>query len=339
MQKIKFDFEAKKEIINVSPDASVPIGAPVNENGILANDNTAYGVVLDAQGVGVHRQLVVMVAGYCDIIDAQNIWGGEYSAEAIAAMSDIVFCDNHMIPGGSDPVLANAKSTGGIGWTESGEQVLYDGDLLINTPAFDSGAVFSLIDIDNLEVGETYKVVWNGDEYACNCIDLGGELVYLGNASIIGVPIATDYPFVFAVEEGAVGVATMSAGTYSIKLSKNGETVHQIDEKYLPASSGAMLVEFALDVSGDEPTVICDKTPEEVVALSAESLVFGVLKGAEEGEDWQQALGVFTIIYASVGESPSYDLCCGFTPFIGGNGNGKFLVGATRAGGWEYNSL
>lgn len=103
MQKIKFDFEATKERI-YAPNSNVPIGAPVDRNGNIANDGNAYGIVLcketENEKYWVRYNLVVMVAGYCDIIDAQNIWGDEYSAEAIAAMSDITFCDNHQLPTG-----------------------------------------------------------------------------------------------------------------------------------------------------------------------------------------------------------------------------------------------
>lgn len=103
MQKIKFDFEATKERI-YAPNSNVPIGAPVDQNGNIANDGNAYGIVLcketENEKYWVRYNLVVMVAGYCDIIDAQAIWGDEYSADAMAAMSDIMFCDNHQLPTG-----------------------------------------------------------------------------------------------------------------------------------------------------------------------------------------------------------------------------------------------
>lgn len=171
--------------------------------------------------------------------------------------------------GGSDPVLDNAKSTGGIGWTESGEQVLFDGDLLINLVT-ESGAFASPIAIDSLEVGQTYNIKWDGIDYTCECMDGGYGLVYFGNASILGVPTVTDEPFVFVVEDGAVLVVTASAGTYSIKVSKNGDTIHKIAEKYLPAS--LMVVNFEYD---DE--FIADKTVEEVkTAMSSGIPVFAV---------------------------------------------------------------
>lgn len=137
--------------------------------------------------------------------------------------------------GGGWPADLPKPSVGGYGYTEQDEQVLYDGNLLINDPVYGSDAVSCRIDIDPLEVGETYKVIWNSDEYVCNCLLIEDAIPYIGNASILGLPIVTDYPFLVVVEEGEVIVATMSAGTYSIKLSKNGDTIHKIDEKYLPS--------------------------------------------------------------------------------------------------------
>lgn len=144
---------------------------------------------------------------------------------------------------GGWPADLPKPSVGGYGYTEQGEQVLFDGDLLIDQPSQPpTGAVYNIIDIDQLEVGETYKIVWNGVDYTCECmsVDLGGgdELAYLGNLSIMGFPISTDYPFLFVYQEDGYMVATLTTGTYSIKLSKSGETIHKIDEKYLPQSGG-----------------------------------------------------------------------------------------------------
>ena len=129
MQKIKFDFEATKERI-YAPNSNVPIGAPVDRNGNIANDGNAYGIVLcketENEKYWVKYNLVVMVGGYCDIIDAQEIWGDEYSAEAIAAMSDITFCDNHELPtggGGGWPADLPKPSVGGYGYTDEDEIV------------------------------------------------------------------------------------------------------------------------------------------------------------------------------------------------------------------------
>lgn len=126
MQKIKFDFEATKERI-YAPNSNVPIGAPVDRNGNIANDGNAYGIVLcketENEKYWVRYNLVVMVAGYCDIIDAQEIWGDEYSAEAIAAMSDIVFCDDHKIGGGGGGAMV--------------VEVDYDGEQFVSTKTVD----------------------------------------------------------------------------------------------------------------------------------------------------------------------------------------------------------
>lgn len=170
-------------------------------------------------------------------------------------------------PGGGWPADLPKPSVGGYGYTEQGEQVLFDGDLLIDQQSQSpTGAVYNIIDIDQLEVGETYKIVWNGVDYTCECmsVDLGGgdELAYLGNLSIVGFPISTDYPFLFVYQEDGYMVATLTTGTYSIKLSKSGETIHKIDEKYLPASGvGAMVVTVEHD---DDGVLHANKTFAEI---------------------------------------------------------------------------
>lgn len=278
MQKIKFDFEVTKQIIDVTPDASVRIGAPVNEDGILANDSTAIGVVLDAQGVGVHRQLVVMVAGYCDIIDAQAIWGDEYSAEAMAAMSDIVFCENHMIPGGSDPAIANAKETGGFGWTEGGsKRVLeWDGNESGKTTVdFAYGTKLVKVSDEVYEpAGDEFKylpqMVFVSYDESGNEIEQSSHLVDVGYGDLHGYELPAlhetnivscfNAPTEFNYEEdGEIKTAIIpETGTYFLSYSGYGyvkklifndeaEIIHPIDAKFDDADNYTIHVDYASD--------------------------------------------------------------------------------------------
>lgn len=222
MQKIKFDFEATKERI-YAPNSNVPIGAPVDRNGNIANDGNAYGIVLcketENEKYWVRYNLVVMVAGYCDIIDAQAIWGDEYSAEAIAAMSDIVFCDDHKIGGGgggSDHVLDNAKSTGGIGWTEN--ETIFD-DTIIQT-----GSQPVTIEQFNVIAGYKYTVIINGTKYE------NVEAVEEHGMCLLGSVGFVTYPFAIVPNMGAAMFA--SDGEYNVEIT--GALSHKISDIYLP---------------------------------------------------------------------------------------------------------
>lgn len=240
MQKIKFDFEATKERI-YAPNSNVPIGAPVDRNGNIANDGNAYGIVLcketENEKYWVKYNLVVMVAGYCDIIDAQEIWGDEYSAEAIAAMSDIVFCDDHKI-GGGWPADLPKPSVGGYGYTESGEQtVIVDNESVPTTKAeVVNYATGVFIETVVLEVGSNYSVIFNDSEYVVTGEDFGG-----GGGASVGAKVTSEgadfsvYPFAVIYVEGSTSIlATQSGGTYTVTIKKSSDTIHKIDEKYLP---------------------------------------------------------------------------------------------------------
>lgn len=169
--------------------------------------------------------------------------------------------------GGGWPSDLPKPSVGGYGYTEQGEPVLlFDGELLIDQ-SMPTGAVFGIIDIDSLEVGEAYKIVWNGVDYTCECMTFnigGNELVYLGNLSIAGPYNPTDYPFIFVYgAEAGYMVATLTAGTYSIKLSKSGETIHKIDNKYLPDGG------FGYTEQGNQTVITWDGDTEGRVVIPA----------------------------------------------------------------------
>lgn len=257
MQKIKFDFEAKKHFI-YTPNSAVPIGAPVDENGNIANDGNAIGIVLGYDNVNekywAKQMMVVMIAGYCDIIDAQEIWGDEYSAEAIAAMSDIIFCDDHKIGGGGGwPADLPKPSVGGYGYTEQGEQtvITWDGDtegrdvLVLHSPYGDANF---------------YKVAEKQSEYPENAsVEVTyGDVTASADAELTEYTGAYAYnaegqPYVIIASAGDINVGGLtgnapSDGVYFIhgtsgeiitKLTYGTpETVHKIDEKYLPEAGG-----------------------------------------------------------------------------------------------------
>lgn len=66
--------------------------------------------------------------------------------------------------------------------------------------------------------------------------------------------------------------------THGMGWTDEEEVVHQIDQKYIPQSSGgAMVVNFNVQVSGDEGVVSADKTPAEVIAAAITGPVMGTL--------------------------------------------------------------
>ena len=92
-----------------------------------------------------------------------------------------------------------------------------------------------------LELGKTYNVTFNGKEYNCiawsnddailigNGSIYGGEDVASGNIGGNNEPFSCDN-----YEDGTLYLNVSESGTYTIKISGQGEVIHKIDKKYLP---------------------------------------------------------------------------------------------------------
>lgn len=134
-----------------------------------------------------------------------------------------------------DPILENAKSTGGIGYTEQGEYtVLVDNESI--TTVADRGMNTGLFATPFDIVDGTYTVIFNGTEYNLNSAfyEMFG-LWYLGGMSESG-PDFSQYPFNIASDGEGAYLYTEFAGDYEVTVKKSSDTIHKIDEKYLPAN-------------------------------------------------------------------------------------------------------
>lgn len=255
MKKVKFDFDATKQNIFVNQNAAVPVGAPVDQIGAVANNGNAIGIVIGAKKQVISgrfvKNLVVMVAGYCDIIDAQEIWGDEYSAEAKSAMSDIVFCDDHKIGGGGGwPADLPKPSVGGYGYTEQGNQtvITWDGD----TEGRDSitDALFKVSDeVPNDAEISSGVIAFNDGE--SGIVGSGFQFGDTAMAYVDGSLVIASAPGQIVTEDFTIDIP--SAGVYFLKTPGGfiasltygtPDTIHKIDEKYLPASGGGGVFEI-----------------------------------------------------------------------------------------------
>ena len=136
--------------------------------------------------------------------------------------------------GGTDPIVENAKQTGGIGWTESGEQtVIVDNESV--TTVDDDGYIYGQFATPFDIVEGAYTVIFNGTEYNLNStFDEKLKDYYLGGEFTRTGPDFSRYPFNIANERGNTYLYTESAGDYEITVKTITDTVHKIDEKYLP---------------------------------------------------------------------------------------------------------
>lgn len=135
-------------------------------------------------------------------------------------------------------------------WTEEKEKIIY----VFDNYSFESTDTYGLygIEIDyncktDPEVGQTYTVIFDGEEYKCKCneFNMGGDATSeelipcaIGNLSIPGVGVDTGEPFaiLFGKAYGYINFITSTIGTHTISIYRNDivETVYKLDAKYLP---------------------------------------------------------------------------------------------------------
>lgn len=97
---------------------------------------------------------------------------------------------------------------------------------------------------DEIRVGDTLNVVWDGTKYECKVFYYDESLI-IGNKSIVGTIMGESFvdtgePFVIGIRNGyEVGFSytDMVSESHVVSISGMVEKVHKIDEKYLPEMS------------------------------------------------------------------------------------------------------
>lgn len=121
----------------------------------------------------------------------------------------------------------------------------------------------------------TYKVTWNGTEYACVCSVLDttySKSLYVGNFFIGGGDgIDTGEPFlIISTIEGDGAGTAMILGVaenteVTVSITEKAEVVHKLDPKYLPAGvGGGLRVIVTIDPESGVGAYVADKTYSEI---------------------------------------------------------------------------
>lgn len=252
---IIFKPECKTEIIKPTYDLPI-IGEPISKTGASANNSNAYGVIVGIIGDGSSRKVRVMTKGYIDYDKVKENYM-EYTGEAINALTGITLCSGGKLPtgGGSDPIVENAKQTGGFGYTEQGNQtvITWDG----NTEGKQMVSISNEIKLYKIaELTPTTDEVIGGVIYTksgdngtfpsditSDSIVQMSEYVYqikgYGQSMVV---VALEYSEIngFTFERGVyfnkIGSGTLSKYIKSITYG-TPDTVHKIDKKYVPVIS------------------------------------------------------------------------------------------------------
>lgn len=140
-----------------------------------------------------------------------------------------------------------------------------------------------------LKAGEKYIIKYDGVEYECIAVDItsiagdapAGSCV-LGNLASLGLedsgePFTIMYgPFGGDMQRYAINIvplellATEADTEFTLSIYKNDEIVHQIPEKFIPASASAgPVINITVNsITADTCTAVSDTTYEEAIALT-----------------------------------------------------------------------
>lgn len=89
------------------------------------------------------------------------------------------------------------------------------------------------LNLDNITVGNTYIVTWNGELYECVCYQFEGSKV-IGNVEDFGAVGGNGEPFCIVNFAGMTQVMALEAGTYTISITEHVHDIKHLDEKYIP---------------------------------------------------------------------------------------------------------
>lgn len=155
------------------------------------------------------------------------------------------------LPGKGLPDIT-AADNGKVATALDGEWVAFDGtylDVTFESELYNDRYEFNLQTIDIMRIpltaGKKYKVVFDGVEYECECIELlfeSGELKdrYIGNGSLVGYAEETGEPFFVRVSNG--WIFTTTGGEHTIKICEVKESGISVTE-----------IESPDDIKADSP--------------------------------------------------------------------------------------
>ena len=153
---------------------------------------------------------------------------------------------------------------------------LYEGTGL--EPISEDGVYILVQAVDfDFVAGELYKVVIDGVEYTCDCLDYYG-LCLVGNPMYFDVGDDNGIPFAMAVGLLEAGQITLISANNFGALTITMQRVQKIDEKYLPPS-GSVFYSAGLNYSSYLYRTANDTTADNRVTLS--ELIAAVKRGEQ----------------------------------------------------------
>lgn len=138
-----------------------------------------------------------------------------------------------------------------------------------------------IIGINELVVGETYDVIFNGTKYECVAWEADGidyEAVMVGNGEIYGGNGGNGEPFSIEYCEEGLFLNVDEAGDYTVCIKARTPEVHKLEDKYLSGYTVKSVLDIIASFFGDvqevfslkEVTMTIPYTDKEWEALKKE---------------------------------------------------------------------
>lgn len=193
-------------------------------------------------------------------------------------------------------------------WTFSGGGLVLDGQ----TVTFGSDGMGAISGTLDIEAGKTYTVIWDGEEYFCDCMTgyySGMAIVYIGNPAVVGLD-NNGLPFVIGkvLANGYTMAASLIPNT-THSLAILSTIVNKVPGRYMGDN------EFVLHFEGEpdnEGELTVKETAQEILAAIKAGKKFvcehySMYMGMES-KSKSSACGVFTF---SSDDGTLFDVLCG----------------------------
>lgn len=133
------------------------LGTPMSKDGVVSNDASCYGILMDDVQKDKHFQARVIVSGCVDFAKAEEYSGIKISADAKKALG-------HVWSQGFGGALPE-----GVPYAQTTEVALVkDVTTRVNNSTYIVDGAGAPI---KLEPGKKYRVIWDGVEYICPAVD------------------------------------------------------------------------------------------------------------------------------------------------------------------------
>ena len=265
------------------PFADLKEGTPISIAGAVANDSSAFGIVMNTGDKfvgngGFFCDAEVIVAGYLDENECEKACGLTYTADMKSALPLIVFVDEFLPETPDELPAVGAGDTGkvltvgasGLEWDEIGDPLptpTTEGAVLEVGSVADPSVVILPEQTVEIEEGENYYLPTGGDP----TLFVNGAIVCItvNNESLVGTVKDDDDIYVFFDHDCALYYAEDKWWFYDTDSSYGGDpitiSVTGTKKGWVEGLNGADVVIRANTSEGEIDSIVVEKNDPNIV--------------------------------------------------------------------------